>query len=61
MADENQITDDDWAAAMQEQAAAETGDSEADRVAAELAAVMGDSAMAAASWPAPWPWPRTTP
>ena len=43
MADENQITDDDWAAAMQEQAAAETGDSEADRVAAELAAAMGDS------------------
>ena len=43
MADENQITDDDWAAAMQEQAATEAGDSEADRVAAELAAVMGDS------------------
>ena len=44
MADANQITDDDWAAAMQEQAAAETGDSEADRVAAELAAAaMGDS------------------
>jgi hypothetical protein len=45
MADENQITDDDWAAAMQEQAAARTtGDSEADRVAAELAAAaMGDS------------------
>jgi len=45
MADENLITDDDWAAAMQEQAAAEEGgDSEADRVAAELAAAaMGDS------------------
>ena len=34
MADENQITDDDWAAAMQEQAATEAGDSEVDRVAA---------------------------
>ena len=44
MADENQITDDDWAAAMQEQAATEAGDSEVDRVAAELAAAaMGDS------------------
>ena len=45
MADENLITDDDWAAAMQEQAAVEeSGDSEADRVAAELAAAaMGDS------------------
>ena len=44
MADENLITDDDWAAAMQEQAATEEGDSEADRVAAELAAAtMGDS------------------
>jgi flagellar motor switch protein FliN/FliY len=47
MADDNQITDDDWAAAMQEQAATEasqSGDSEADRVAAELAAVaMADS------------------
>ena len=32
MAEENQITDDDWAAAMQEQAAAETGDSETDSV-----------------------------
>jgi flagellar motor switch protein FliN/FliY len=41
MADDDQITDDDWAAAMQEQAATEasqSGDSEADRVAAELAA-----------------------
>lgn len=42
MADETELTEDDWAAAMQEQAAAETsdgsGDSEADRVAAELAA-----------------------
>ena len=45
MADENLITDDDWAAAMQEQAAVEeSGDSEADRVAAQLAAAaMGDS------------------
>ena len=47
MADENQITDDDWAAAMQEQAAAETGDSEADCVAAELVVVMGDSSYQA--------------
>lgn len=42
MADEDQTMEDDWAAAMQEQAAAEaaagSGDSEADRVAAELAA-----------------------
>ena len=38
MADENLITDDDWAAAMQEQAATEAGDSEVDRVAAGLAA-----------------------
>lgn len=40
MADENQITDDDWAAAMMEQAAVESGvaDAEAERVAAELAA-----------------------
>ena len=47
MADEDQISDDDWAAAMQEQAVSEasaSGDSEADRVAAELAAAaMGDS------------------
>ncbi|MFU2488451.1 flagellar motor switch protein FliN [Thauera sp. WH-1] len=46
MADENQITDDDWAAAMQEQASSEAGlgDADADRVAAELAAAaMGDS------------------
>ncbi|MCK6408275.1 flagellar motor switch protein FliN [Thauera sp.] len=44
MADENLITDDDWAAAMQEQATTEDGDSEADRVAAELAAAaMGGS------------------
>ena len=45
MADENLITDDDWAAAMQGPAAGEGGgDSEADRVAAELAAAaMGDS------------------
>jgi len=37
---DNQITEDDWAAAMQEQAAEETGavDAEAERVAAELAA-----------------------
>ncbi len=37
---DNQITEDDWAAAMQEQAAAESGavDAEAEMVAAELAA-----------------------
>lgn len=43
MSEEDQLTEDDWAAAMQEQAAAEanaadSGDSESDRVAAELAA-----------------------
>lgn len=47
MADDDQISDDDWAAAMQEQAASEAGtatDDEASRVAAELAAAaMGDS------------------
>lgn len=45
MADENLITDDDWAAAMQEQAASEAGgaDAEADRVAAELAAAAMDA------------------
>ena len=46
MADDDQISDDDWAAAMQEQATAESlgGDTEANRVAAELAAAaMGDS------------------
>lgn len=46
MAEEDQISDDDWAAAMQEQAAAENlggaGDSEANRVAAELAAAALD-------------------
>lgn len=47
MADEtdNQITEDDWAAAMQEQAATESGvDAESAQVAADLAAAaMGDS------------------
>ncbi len=45
MADENLITDDDWAAAMQEQAVSEAGgaDAEADRVAAELAAAAMDA------------------
>ncbi|MDI3490860.1 MAG: flagellar motor switch protein FliN [Thauera sp.] len=47
MADDDQISDDDWAAAMQEQAASEADtatDDEASRVAAELAAAaMGDS------------------
>lgn len=39
MTDANQITDDDWAAALQEQESAETGlDGEARRVAADLAA-----------------------
>ena len=46
MADDNlepQITEDDWAAAMMEQAAVEAGsDGEADRVAAELAAAAMD-------------------
>jgi flagellar motor switch protein FliN len=42
--DENQITEDDWAAAMMEQSAAESGaDAEAQRVAADLAAVAVDS------------------
>lgn len=43
--DENQITDDDWAAAMQEQAAveADSSDAETERVAAELAAAAQDS------------------
>lgn len=47
MADDEQISEDDWAAAMQEQAEGEASlglDSEADRVAAELAAAaMEDS------------------
>ncbi|MDD3676131.1 MAG: flagellar motor switch protein FliN [Thauera propionica] len=47
MADDDQISDDDWAAAMQEQATSEAEtatDDEASRVAAELAAAaMGDS------------------
>ncbi len=47
MADDDQISDDDWAAAMQEQATSEADtatDDEASRVAAELAAAaMGDS------------------
>ncbi|ATE59419.1 flagellar motor switch protein FliN [Thauera sinica] len=45
MADDNQISDDDWAAAMQEQASAEAGvGDDAAQVAAELAAAaMGDS------------------
>jgi len=47
MADDDQISDDDWAAAMQEQATSEaesSTDDEASRVAAELAAAaMGDS------------------
>lgn len=44
MAEENLITDDDWAAAMDEQAAVEAGggDAETDRVAAELAAAAMD-------------------
>jgi len=41
---ENQITEDDWAAAMMEQSAAEGGtDAEARRVAADLAAAAGES------------------
>lgn len=44
MADENQITDDDWAAAMMEQAEAESSpDDEAAEVAAALASAAGDS------------------
>jgi flagellar motor switch protein FliN len=45
MADENQISDDDWASAMQEQATAEAGlGGDAAQVAADLAAAaMGDS------------------
>ena len=44
MADDNQITDDDWAAAMQEQASAEAGlGGDAARVAAELAAAAMDN------------------
>lgn len=42
--DDTQITEDDWAAAMMEQAAVETSaDAEAQRVAADLAAVAVDS------------------
>ncbi|MDY0073472.1 MAG: flagellar motor switch protein FliN [Thauera sp.] len=43
--DDGQISEDDWAAAMQEQAASEAGsgvDSEAERIAAELAAAAMD-------------------
>lgn len=39
---ENQISDDDWAAAMMEQAAAEGQDDETSRIAAELAAAAAD-------------------
>ena len=46
MSDENQITEDDWAAAMQEQATAEETsteqDTEAQQVAADLAAVASE-------------------
>ncbi|HRP96773.1 MAG TPA: flagellar motor switch protein FliN [Rhodocyclaceae bacterium] len=43
--DFNQVSDDDWAAAMEEQAAVEAGasDQEAERVAAELAAAAHES------------------
>ncbi len=43
--DDNQITEDDWAAAMMEQAATEgsDADSEAEKVAAQLAAAADDS------------------